>query len=73
MNGAQARPAMNRMPKTPTFNARLGAIQVDPSAADLARLVATVRRYFTGTRREDLEPAAAKRDGELPNGEAVGR
>ena len=63
---------MNQMPKTPTFNARLGAIQVDPSAADLARLVA-VRRYFTGTRREDFEAAAPKRDGELPNGEAVGR
>ena len=64
---------MNQMPKTPTFNARLGAIQVDPSAADLARLVVTVRPYFTGMQREDLEAAAAKREGELPNGDAVGR
>ena len=64
---------MNQMPETPTFDARLGAIQVDPSAADLGRLVATVRRYFTGTRRDDLEAAAAKREDELPNGEAVRR
>jgi hypothetical protein len=64
---------MKQTPKIPTFDARLGAIQAAPSAPDLALLFVTVRPCFTVTQREDLEAAAAKREGALPNGEAFGR
>ena len=64
---------MKQVPKIPTFDPMAGAIQATPSAADVARLVVTVRPYFTGTQREDLEAAAAKREGELPNGGSFGR
>ena len=64
---------MKQPPKIPTFDTLLGAIRVAPSAADLALLRVTVRTHFMGAQREALEAAAAKREGELPNGEALGR
>ena len=60
-------------PKIPTFDALLAAIKVAPSAADLAALLVPAQTYFAGNQREELVAAVAKRETELPNGEALGR
>jgi hypothetical protein len=44
----------------------LEAITVAGSAADLGALLTLAQTYFAGTQREQLEAAAAKRQGELP-------
>lgn len=57
--------------KPPTFEALLAAIAIAPSAADLALLLDESRAYFTGTQREALEQAVARRQAELPDGPAL--
>ena len=64
---------MRPTPKIPTFEALIAAIAVAPSAAVLSALEVTARTYFAGTQREELEAAVAKREAELPNGDALGR
>jgi hypothetical protein len=59
--------------KPPTFDQLLALINTAPSVADLAALLVTARTYFMGNQREQLEAAIAKRESELPNGEALGR
>lgn len=64
---------MKGKPRTPTYESLLAAIAAAPSAADLALLLRAARSYFHGRQREDLEDAVAKRQAELPDGEAFGR
>ena len=58
-------------PNIPSFDTLLAAIAIAPSAADLAKLVTVARTYFMGTQREELEAAAARRQTELPDGDAL--
>ena len=64
---------MRPPPKPPSFDALLASIRAAASAADLAGLLVTAQTYFMGTQREQLEAAVAKREGELPDGDALGR
>ena len=57
------------LPKVPSFDTLLAAIEAAPSMADLAALRETARTYFTGTQREQLEAAADHREARLPNGD----
>lgn len=62
---------MRPKPKPPTFEFLLDAIAAAPTAADVAALLTLAQTYFAGTQRETLEAAVAKRQGELPDGDAV--
>jgi len=52
-------------PKPPSFDALLALVTAAPAAADLAAPLATIQTYFSGSQREQLEAAVAKRQAEL--------
>ena len=58
-------------PKIPSFDALLAAIAIAPSAADLAALLQVAQTYFMGSQREELEAAVARRQSQLPDGDAL--
>ena len=65
-----------RMPpakKPPSYDALLALINAASTSADLAALLVTAQTYFMGNQREQLEDAVAKREAQLPDGEALGR
>ena len=64
---------MKPPPTISKFEVLLDAIRGRASAADLALLQQTAFTYFMGTQREQVEAAIAKRESELPSGDALGR